>query len=100
MTQSWFPNWTEHTLQTHMWFISCIVPYYAVHTWLFTRLKSISDRTLHTLLFAICALPWVALSLLPQLLGESQEWYNAHRWLATDTFQDYLVVMLKFHPIF
>ncbi len=29
-----------------------------------------------------------------------QEWYNAHRWLATDSLTDYLVVMLKFHPVF
>ena len=98
LVQSWFPTVTEHVLQAHCWFLSCIVPYWLVHNATYRFMKSRPTKLLQVLLVGIWVAVWLLIVVIPWMAGDLY-WYKSHSWGATDSWVDILVVMLKFHPI-
>jgi hypothetical protein len=98
LMQAWIPSYTEHVLQPHCWFLSCIVPYWIAHNSLYRFIKRMSKQQLVHLLLGCWLIPFALLCCLA--LGQKDwNWYLHHSWGHTDTWIDILVIGLKFHPL-
>ena len=101
LLQAWVPEWVEHCLQLHTWFLSAIMPCWAAHGVLNTTIKTLSTRALAALLSACFAVGW-APAVIPRFFGLEADWYTAHsdKHLARHmTHLDVAVAFLKFHPL-
>ena len=101
LMQAWVPEWVEHCLQLHTWFLSAIMPCWAAHGALNATIKTLSTRALAVLLSACFAVGW-APAVLPRLFGAQADWYIAHsdkRLMHHMTHLDVAVAFLKFHPL-
>ena len=102
LTQSWVPWVTEKTIQLHCWFLSAMIPYWALFGILIRRVV-LRIGTLHMavgVLLLLASPPWLSL-ILPEVYrpqSEYGEWYADHRTGSLATWKDVLVVFLKFHP--
>jgi peptidoglycan/LPS O-acetylase OafA/YrhL len=99
LLQAWLPSETESSLLPHTWFLSAIVPYWALHDTMLHLVCRLSSSKLLRLALLLCFLPWLALVLVPVALGVPLDWYAVHRWGDSGTALDVLVVFLKFHPL-
>ena len=100
LAQSWLPWLPEKSVQLHCWFLSAMVPYWALfdvalHR-LVLRVTRLSTCCVALLLFSLP--PWAAY-IFPSQVGGRSEWYSTHRTGALVDEVDYLAVTLKFHPI-
>lgn len=98
LLQAWFPQLTERALQMHCWFLSCMVVYWFFFKPLAYLLKNLTLLKTALLMSFFFFLPWFMI-LIPVIANEPVDWYKNHSYLATDTFLDIGVIMLKFHPI-
>ena len=80
LLQAWLPSETESSLLPHTWFLSAIVPYWALHDTMLHLVCRLSSSKLLRLALLLCFLPWLALVLVPVALGVPLEWYAVHRW--------------------
>ena len=101
LVQAWLPSECEHTVQAHCWFLSAIIPCWALHPQLLRSLARWQTHSLCVLLAAIAALPWLCLVALPLGLGVPYpyDWYANHHWQASGKWRDIAVITLKFHPL-
>jgi hypothetical protein len=97
LIQAWIPGYTEHVLQPHCWFLSCIVPYWFMHDQLYRRIKGMSLQNLLSLLAMCWLVPLVLLCIIAAAL-DNADWYLDHQWQSTKSSLDIFVIMLKFHP--
>jgi len=98
LMQSWVPWLTEHTLQLHCWFLSCMVVYWLCFKPVYRCVSSLSFTATTISLLASFLLPWIVAVVIPAAAGDV-EWYQKHRTGKTDTFTDIAVVLFKFHPL-
>jgi len=100
LAQSWLPWLPEKSVQLHCWFLSAMVPYWALFDVTLHRfvlpVKRLSTCCVALLLFSLP--PWAAY-IFPSQVGGRSEWYSTHRTGALVDEVDYLAVTLKFHPI-
>jgi predicted peptidase len=98
LMQAWIPGYTEHVLQPHCWFLSCIVPYWFMHNMLYRRIRGMSLHNLLTLLAMCWLVPLVLLCIAAAALNNT-DWYLDHHWQSTKSSLDIFVIVLKFHPV-
>lgn len=103
LAQAWFPWLTEQTLQLHCWFLSAMVPYWALFGLLirFLILKLHRLSTTFVVLLLLALPPWFAFAL-PQAYQPQEEfglWYSVHQTGSLKTWTNVLVVFLKFNPL-
>jgi peptidoglycan/LPS O-acetylase OafA/YrhL len=92
LAQAWYPGWTEGAIMPHSWFLSAIVPCWALHNYLFKMIERLSTRKLITVCTFITVVPYLSFAF-------TKCWWCDHSSNHYDTLVDVLVVMLKFHPI-
>ena len=104
LTQAWVPWLSEQTIQLHCWFLSAMVPYWALFGLIFRHvvLRLASLRAACAVLVCLALLPWLAF-VLPEAYqptggDDALEWYGGHSTGSLKTWTDVLVVFLKFHP--
>jgi hypothetical protein len=98
LMQAWIPGYTEHVLQPHCWFLSCIVPYWFMHNELYRRIRGMSLHNLLSLLVMCWLVPLVLLCIAAAALNNT-DWYLDHHWQSTKSSLDIVVIALKFHPV-
>jgi len=101
--QSWLlqalvPQWTEHALQSHCWFLSAMVVYWFAFKPLSRLLEKRTLRQTIGLMVTLFVLPWLSVAI-PWMMGESVTWYKEHSWGETETMLDIAVIIIKFHPL-
>jgi len=99
MAQAWFPSVVVGGIQAHCWFVSCIVPYWALHQRVYHFLRTASTKSLWLYALLTSYVPVVALLVLPKLMGEPVTWYSAWDGSSMSSLRAYLVAILKFHPV-
>jgi len=98
LAQAWVPQWTEHSLQSHCWFLSCMVVYWFCFKPLSKAVGWLSFRGVVLWMAFLFFLPWLTV-IVPELTGDGATWYQVHGWGQDDTWQDLTVITLKFNPI-
>lgn len=101
LVQAWVPWLTERTIQLHCWFLSAMVPYWALYgvffRYLVLRLSGVRASALA--LFLLALPPWFSFMFPAVLSGEDYgEWYKSHKTGSLASAESLLVVFLKFHP--
>ena len=100
LAQSWLPWLPEKSVQLHCWFLSAMVPYWALFDivlhGLVLRVTRLTTCCLALLLFSLP--PWAAY-IFPSQVGGRSDWYSTHRTGVLEDEVDYIVVTLKFSPI-
>ncbi|CAJ1351637.1 unnamed protein product [Effrenium voratum] len=97
LLQAWNPEWPEHALGAHCWFLSAMLMHFLLFkplTWCFDRLAL---RGAVLTVCAVFALPWLAV-IIPEAL-QARLWYADHHWGETDSTIDLVVIFVKFNPI-
>jgi hypothetical protein len=97
LLQAWVPYLADKALLTHCWFISCIVPYWALFPFFISWLRKLSGRGIGCALAAMFLLPWLVL-VIPWATGEQWDWY-AQLPRTPNHSTHWAVLMLKFHPL-
>ena len=98
LMQAWVPWLTEHALQMHCWFLSCMVVYWLAFPLVAPRIARLSMRATGAALCAAFSVPWVAAVGVPALAHDLY-WYQRHRFGGTAHATDIALVLLKFHPL-
>mmetsp|Transcript_120371 Transcript_120371/g.286015 ORF Transcript_120371/g.286015 Transcript_120371/m.286015 type:complete len:1363 (-) Transcript_120371:278-4366(-) len=98
LLQAWWPTLTESALQTHCWFLSCMVVYWFFFKPIARALMKLDLLETFLLMSLSCFLPWLVV-FVPAVWNQPMDWYKDHHFLSTDTALDLGVVMLKFHPL-
>ena len=103
LLQAWVPQITEHGLlrTTHLWFISCLPLYWALHgvlcRHLVLRIASLRAASLVLVLLALP--PWLLYFFpLSNYSADGRPWYS-RQWGSVDGDNDIGVIFLKHHPI-
>eukprot|EP00756_Hemistasia_phaeocysticola_P042647 Hpha_TRINITY_DN16980_c1_g2::TRINITY_DN16980_c1_g2_i2::g.54305::m.54305 len=97
--QSYYPGWTEQTLQSHCWFLSSMTLYWITFPFVYPLvLKIPSARVTFRMIVLVMLLPWI-MPAIALWTGSNQEWYESHKWGSLESPTDYWIVVLKFHPI-
>jgi peptidoglycan/LPS O-acetylase OafA/YrhL len=101
LVQSWLPWMPERSVQMHCWFLSSMVPYWIMFDCLFRRvIIRLSMNAACVLLLLLSLPPWLAYVFPASLPGYGESaWYSTHQTGRLDDEVDYLVVILKFHPL-
>ena len=101
LAQAWLPWFPEKAVQLHCWFLSAMVPYWALFDvtlqGLVLRVTRLSTCCLLLLLFSLP--PWAAY-VAPSQIGGRSDWYSTHKTAVLEDEVDYVPVLLKFHPVF
>ncbi|KAK3253314.1 hypothetical protein CYMTET_37437 [Cymbomonas tetramitiformis] len=98
LLQSWVPQATENALQTHCWFLSSMLLYWATFGRVYPLVRRADLPATCGALLALACLPWLTL-VVPALADEPLNWYTAHQFGDTGSSTDLGVVVLKFHPV-
>jgi len=99
LMQAWVPWLTEDALQSHCWFLSCLVPFWLGFGFLYRRMRTLSVSACCLLLFILYLPPWIYAMVIPAIMGERMDWYSSHKTGQLNNEINYLVVLLKFHPV-
>jgi peptidoglycan/LPS O-acetylase OafA/YrhL len=103
LLQSFFPTITELALQSHCWFLSALVLYWALFECIYTYLGKLDRKLCYGLALLCVSVPWMAVIVPAASPHLEFNWYNEHAWgdttSMTDDQVDWAVVFLKFHPL-
>ena len=92
LVQAWYPAWTEGAIMPHSWFLSAIVPCWAIHNTLFKMVQGLSTTQLIGMCAVVTMVPFLCFAF-------TQCWWCDHASNHYHSLVDILVVLLKFHPI-
>eukprot|EP00931_Biecheleriopsis_adriatica_P041196 TRINITY_DN23575_c1_g1_i1.p1 TRINITY_DN23575_c1_g1~~TRINITY_DN23575_c1_g1_i1.p1 ORF type:complete len:1725 (-),score=288.88 TRINITY_DN23575_c1_g1_i1:45-5219(-) len=98
LLQAWLPLITEWGLQMQCWFLSCLTVYWFFFPMIVKRVAKMSAREVFVGISLTFLLPSMYL-LIPDLYFANAMWYRYHSWGHMRDVKDFLVVMLKFHPL-
>ena len=99
LLQSLVPWLTEGTLQSHCWFLSCLVPFWLAFGFIYRHVRAMSFGACLVALFVLYLPPWIYALVIPASLGQDLEWYASHRTGTLQNEVNYLTVLLKFNPV-
>jgi peptidoglycan/LPS O-acetylase OafA/YrhL len=103
LLQSFFPTITELTLQSHCWFLSALILYWALFECIYAHLVKLNRKLCYGLALLCVSAPWMAVIVPAASPHLEFNWYNDHTWgdttSMTDDQVDWVVVFLKFHPL-
>ena len=103
LMQAWAPWLTEQTVQLHCWFLSAMVPYWALYGIFFRTvvMRLTTVRRALGVLLLLALPPWIQF-IFPAATSNQWsygEYYAAHNTGRLDPpFPSLLVIFLKFHP--
>eukprot|EP00122_Pirum_gemmata_P008827 Pgem_evm1s8146 len=100
LLQAWIPSLTETVYQNHCWFLSAIVPYWALHNVAYRTLRKIPLYVQLIMLVVITILPYFLFLAIPAMAGVPLDWYAGHKYGSVETWADTLTIMIKFNPLF
>eukprot|EP00527_Entomoneis_sp_CCMP2396_P006373 CAMPEP_0198154480 /NCGR_PEP_ID=MMETSP1443-20131203/68618_1 /TAXON_ID=186043 /ORGANISM="Entomoneis sp., Strain CCMP2396" /LENGTH=1106 /DNA_ID=CAMNT_0043821159 /DNA_START=470 /DNA_END=3790 /DNA_ORIENTATION=- len=100
LLQSWFPTWTENAIMPHTWFLSTVWPLWALHCMIYRFTVTKSTRIILASCGLVFAVPTIAFGVVPLLISSLDCWWCGHVHGRCEYFIDYIVILLKFHPVF
>jgi peptidoglycan/LPS O-acetylase OafA/YrhL len=91
LMQSWWPGWPERAILPHSWFLSAIVPCWALHGSLLGVVRKTRTRGLMVYGTVLTLLPLI-------VFGVDCWWCGQHHSGDFHSTMDAILVTLKFHP--
>eukprot|EP00930_Biecheleria_cincta_P092853 TRINITY_DN8290_c0_g1_i1.p1 TRINITY_DN8290_c0_g1~~TRINITY_DN8290_c0_g1_i1.p1 ORF type:complete len:1880 (-),score=353.33 TRINITY_DN8290_c0_g1_i1:622-6261(-) len=98
LLQAWNPEWPEHALGVHCWFLSAMLLHMIMFkplSWLLDQVSSLEGTV--ALMSSLLVLPWLAV-VVPEAL-QNRLWYEEHVWGANDSLIDLVTLFVNYNPL-
>ena len=103
LAHAWVPWVTEQSIEVHTWFLSAMVPFWALFglTLRMIILQMTTFKSIGKLMLFLAFIPWLSF-IFPEIYrpeDEHGQWYAVHQHGSLRRWVDVLVVFLKFNPL-